>query len=94
MRAIEESISVSEAGRNLEEIVKRVAENNDSVILDVEGEPKAVVVPVELYQRWKRSRKAFFDMMREGAERANMSPEEADELAAEAVQWARRNKDA
>jgi prevent-host-death family protein len=92
MRAIEESISVSEAGRNLEEIVKRVAENNDSVILDVEGEPKAVVVPVELYQRLRRL--AIGDMMREGAERANMSPDEADELAAEAVQWARRNKDA
>ena len=94
MRAIEQSISVSEAGRNLAEIVKRVAENNDSVILDVEGEPKAVVVPVELYKQWLQRRKAFFDSFREMAERANMDPEEADQLAAEAVRWARSNKEA
>ncbi|HKP52745.1 MAG TPA: type II toxin-antitoxin system Phd/YefM family antitoxin [Chloroflexia bacterium] len=92
MRAIEESISVSEAGRNLEEIVKRVAENNDSVILDVEGEPKAVVVPMELYQRLKR--REIGDMFQVMAERADMDPDEADALAAEAVSWARSNKEA
>ncbi len=80
--------------RLVEEIVQRVSANNEKVILEVEGEPKAVVISVELYDQWLQRRKTFFDTMRTGAERANMSPEEADELAAEAVAWARKNKDA
>lgn len=93
MRAIEENMDVSDAQRNLEEIVQRVAENNDKVVLEVEGQARAVVVPLAIYEQWKRSRDEFFEVMRVAAERANLSPEEADRLAAEAVAWARSHKE-
>ena len=93
MRAVEDKMELSAAQRNLGEIVQRVAENNDKVVLEVDGEAKAVVVPLAVYEGWKRSRDEFFEMMRLAAERANMSPEEADILAAEAVAWARSHKE-
>lgn len=93
MRAIEENMDVGDAQRNLEKIVQRVAENNDKVVLEVEGQARAVVVPIEIYEQWKRSRHDFFETMRLAAERANLSPEEAEELAAEAVAWARSHKE-
>ncbi len=93
MRAVEETMDVSDAGRNLEEIVQRVAKNNDNVVLEIEGQAKAVVVPLSIYEQWKRAREEFFETMRIAAERANLSPEEADKLAAEAVAWARSHKE-
>jgi prevent-host-death family protein len=93
MRAIEDKMEVSEAQGNLSKIVQRVAENNDKVVLEVGGEAKAVVVPIAVYESWKRARDEFFETMRIAAERANLSPEEADILAAEAVAWARSHKE-
>ncbi|HEX8228523.1 MAG TPA: type II toxin-antitoxin system Phd/YefM family antitoxin [Chloroflexia bacterium] len=93
MRAIEENMDVGDAQRNLEKIVQRVAENNDKVVLEVEGQARAVVVPIEIYEQWKRSRDDFFETMRLAAERSNLSPEEAHELATEAVAWARSHKE-
>lgn len=43
------------------------------------------MVPIEVYEQWKRGRAAFFDQARAAAERANLTAEEADALAAEAV---------
>jgi prevent-host-death family protein len=94
----QESISVDDAKRDLEAIVRRVAENNDQVVIEIGGEPKAIVIPVALYQQIQRERKRAREeagrIMREAAEHANMEPEEADALAAEAVKWARDNKEA
>jgi hypothetical protein len=63
------------------------------VVLEVGGEAKAVVVPIAVYESWKRARDEFFETMRIAAERANLSPEEADILAAEAGAWARSHKE-
>jgi prevent-host-death family protein len=93
----EESIGVNEAKRDLEKIVQRVAENNDEVTIEIDGEPKAIVIPVALYQQIQRERQRAREqagrIMHEAAERANMEPEEAEALAAEAVRWARDNKE-
>ena len=42
-----------------------------------------------LYAQWKHQREAFFDRLEEMAATANMSPDGADELAAEAVRAVR-----
>ena len=91
---MEKTIGAFEARRNFGKILQDVMVNCDNVIIERRGEPVAVVVPVEVYRQWQRSRQSFFRKLQEMAEQANMSPEEADELAAEAVRWARSNKEA
>ena len=92
---MEKTVEMSEICVTIGDVIRDVAAKGDQVVVKEDGKPMAVVVPVELYERMRQSRrKEFFDTMRAGAERANMSPEEADELAAEAVAWTRGNKDA
>ncbi len=94
MQAVDRTISVSDAQQDLEAIVLDVAATNHEVILEIGGEPKAVVIPVSLHRQLKEQRRqAFFDKLSDMARNANMDPEEAEKLAAEAVEWARRNKD-
>jgi prevent-host-death family protein len=94
----EASISVDEAKRDLEKIVQHVAESSDSVTIEVDGEPKVVMVTVATYlqlqQSKQRARERAAQLMQEAAARANMSEEDAEALAAEAVMWARDNKEA
>jgi hypothetical protein len=42
-----------------------------------------------LYERWMQQREAFFDRLEAMAATANLSPAEADDLAAEAVRAVR-----
>jgi hypothetical protein len=44
---------------------------------------------MEVYEQWKRSRSRLFEQLRRAQENANLSPQEADALADEAVQAAR-----
>lgn len=46
---------------------------------------KAAVVPVQVYESWKRQRDEFFELVRKAQQQANLEPEEAERLAAEAV---------
>lgn len=89
---MEKTIGAFEARRNFGKVLQEVVANGDKVIVERHGEPVAVVVPVDVYRQWQRSRQTFFDKMQHMAEQADMSPEEADELAEEAVKWARDNK--
>lgn len=95
MQAIDNTISVSEAQQDLEALVLNVAATNHEVILEIGGEPKAVVIPIQIYQQIKHSRrKAAVDKLNEMARNADMDPDEADRLAEEAVRWARSHKEA
>ncbi len=51
-----------------------------------------VVVPIQMLDKWEEERTAFFDQMRVVSERADVSYEEAQELAAEAVQAVRAER--
>jgi|GEM_PF-3092220 len=95
MHAVDKTMNVSEAQQDLEALVLDVAATNHEVILEVAGEPKAVVIPIELYRQVKlNSRRAVNDRLHEMAQNANMEPDEADKLAEEAVKWARSHKEA
>ena len=61
----------------------------DKVVVERHGEPIAAVVPVHVYEQWKRRREAFFAKMRAVSEQASLSPEEAQRIAAESVQAVR-----
>ncbi len=91
---MEKTVSAYEARRNFGKFLQEVSAKGEKIVVERHGEPVAVVVPVEVYKQWQRSRQGFFDKLQEMANRANLSPEEADQLAEEAVKWARSNKDA
>lgn len=67
-------------GKVLQEVIR-----GDKFVVEKNGAPVAAVVPIELYERWKRERKAFFDEMRAVSERANLAEDEAGQLVAEAI---------
>lgn len=91
---MEKTIEISEIYVTIGDVIRDVAAKGDQVVVNEDGKPVAVVVPVELYYRLRQSRKEVGDMLREMAQRADMDPDEADQLAAEAVAWARSHKEA
>ncbi len=81
---MEKTIAAFEARRQFGTILENVASRGDEVIVERYGTPVAAIVPIEVYEESKKSRNRFFSMIREAAERANLTPEEAEELALEA----------
>ncbi len=86
----EKLVDAVEARRRLGEILRAVSADGDRYVVEDRGEAVAVVVPVDLYERWKRDRDEFFDDLERLGRRASLSPEEADEIAEEAVNAIRR----
>ncbi len=83
---MEKVISAFDTRRKFGKILQEVFTRKDKFIIERHGEPVAALVPIEVYEYWKKGRNALFEKWRAAAERANMSPEEADALAEEAVQ--------
>jgi prevent-host-death family protein len=85
----ETTISAFDARRKFGKVLDSVAAGGDSVIVERHGEPVAVVVSVPAYRQWQQQREEarsrFFERARQSAERANLDPEEAEALVAEAV---------
>lgn len=86
---MEKTVPAFEARRQFGKLLQDVAGRGHRFVVERHGEPIAAVVPIEVHEQWKRARGAFFAQMREIAELASLSPEEADALAAEAVQAVR-----
>src|SRR4051794_34148680 len=82
---MEKIIGAFEVRRSFGKILQEVAAKGDRIVVERHGEPIAAVVPIAVYDQWKRSRSEFFERMRRASDRANLSPEEADQLAADAV---------
>ena len=91
---MEKTLGAFEARRQLGRILREVSGKGDRYVIEHHGEPMAAVVPMALYQQWKRRREAFFDRLEEMAATADLAPEEADLLASEAVQAARGKRPA
>ncbi|MBI2908969.1 MAG: type II toxin-antitoxin system Phd/YefM family antitoxin [Chloroflexi bacterium] len=89
---MEKKIGAYEARRQLGRVLREVAGKDDMYIVEKNGEPVAAVVPMHMYEKWKKEREEFFDWMEEAAKRANMEPDEADRLAAEAVRAVREEE--
>lgn len=87
---MEKIIGAFEVRRSFGRILQEVSAKGDRVVVERHGEPIAAVVPIEVYNQWKRSRSEFFERMRRAAERANLSAEEADHLALDAVRAVRQ----
>ena len=59
-------------------------------MVQVHGEKVAALVPLDIYENWERDQEAFFALMDEAATNANLSEENAMELANEAVKAVRK----
>lgn len=87
----EKSVGAVEAQRDLATILRSVSGQGDRYVVEERGEPIAAVVPMALYERWKRERDALFVEIERVSRRSGLSPVEADTLADEAVAAVRRD---
>ena len=82
---MEKKLGVTEARKELSNIVEQVQYRGNSYVISRYGKPAAAVVPIEVYESWQRQREEFFELIRDLQREADLSPEEADRVAREAV---------
>ncbi len=85
-------IGAWEARRTFGQVLDTVGFGGDTVVVQKNGKRLAAIVPIQMLDKWEEERTAFFDQMRVVSERADVSYEEAQELAAEAVQAVRAER--
>jgi prevent-host-death family protein len=78
--AMEKTVSSQDAPQRFSDLLQEVSDKGDRYVVERDGVPLAAVVPFALYSQWKHRRKSFFQQMRETAERANLSENEAVRL--------------
>ena len=61
---MKKAIGLTEAREKFGELVEQVQYRNFSFVISRHGKPAAAVVPVEVYESWKRQRADFFDAIR------------------------------
>ena len=82
---MERMLGIAKAREDFSTIIEQVQYQGESYIISRHGKPAAAVVPIEVYQTWKRQREEFFDLIRQAQQEANLAPEQAERLAAEAM---------
>lgn len=87
----EKQIASFEARRHFGELIDGV-KSGDKFLITEHGKQVAAVVPLKIYEGWKKERQTFFDQVRDISKQVNLSPEKADRLAAEAVNAVRTAK--
>ena len=83
------SITTSTLDADLQQLIRAAGEGKIRMIFEEDGKPVAAVMPVLSAQTWEAERDAFFATFEETAKRADLSEEEAEELALEAVRAVR-----
>ena len=58
---MERKLGLTEARQNFSELVEGVQYRGDTYIINRHGRPAAAVVPLNVYENWKRQRTQFFD---------------------------------
>ena len=89
---MEKTITALDARRQFGRVLDEVADKGDRYIVERHGEPVAAVIPIELYEQWKRARDSFFDRMEAIGRRVNMPEEEAEQLVQEAIRAVRAER--
>lgn len=82
---MEKVLGVTQAREKFGDIVEQVQYQGVTYIIQRNGKPAAAVVPLEVYESWKKERSAFFDLIRQAQANAALTPAEADRLASAAV---------
>ncbi|RLD09408.1 MAG: hypothetical protein DRI56_04390 [Chloroflexota bacterium] len=82
---MEKTLGVTKARQEFSDLIEKVYYQGDAYLISRHGKPAAAMVPVQVYENWKQQREEFFDLIRNIQTEANLDPQEAEELAAEAV---------
>lgn len=85
MTNMERTVEIAEMGQSFGQLLQGVEVKGDKLVVERNGQPIAAIVPLEIYEDWKR-RQSFFSKLRDIQDRINYTPEEADSIAQEAVQ--------
>ncbi len=86
---MERRIAANDARREFGKLLNAVVADGDHYVVERHGEPVAAVVPIQLYEQWRRRREAVVDRMEAIGRRVNMPEDEAVELVEEAVRAVR-----
>ena len=86
---MEKTVAAGQARRQFGELLQGVLSSGDHIVMERQGEAVAALVPIEVYEQWKRGRHRFFAQASAAAERAGLAPHEAQALANQAVQAVR-----
>jgi prevent-host-death family protein len=85
IKSMERELGVTEARKEFSDLVEKVQYQGDTYIISRHGKPAAAVVPVKVYENWRRQRKELFSLFREMQKEADLDPEAAEQLAWEAL---------
>jgi len=86
------TISAWDARRTFGKVLDAVGFRGDTVVVEKNGERLAAIVPLQMLDKWEEERTAFFDDTRRISERSSLTQEEAMELANQAVQAVRAER--
>lgn len=81
---MERELNVTKAREELSNIVDRVQFQGDTYVISRNGKPAVAVVPLNVYENWRRQRQEFFDLVKTISSRSNLDADQAMELALEA----------
>lgn len=88
---MEKILGVAEAREKFSEIVEQVQYRGQAFIISRHGKPAAAVVPVDVFESWKRQRESFFNAIRQIQEaNPEADPAQVWEDVLKAQQAARR----
>ena len=83
------TIAVSELDPETRQLVRDAGEGKIHLTIVDNGDPVAAIMPLQMAREWEAERQRFFDTLRDMQAAANLTPEEAEALAREAVEAAR-----
>ena len=87
---MEKSIKSSVLRSKLSPILDEVQFKGDNYIIERNGRPAAVIVPLDIYENWKQNRQRFFDTIRQVQEaNQDADPDKVMELVLQAQQAVR-----
>ena len=87
---MERLLGITQARDELSRIIERVQHQGDSYIISRHGKAAAAVVPLRVYQNWKRKREELFESIRQfQTANEDAEPEQVMEDVLQAQQAAR-----
>ncbi len=89
---MERQLGITEARKQLAQIVDQVKYKGENYVIIRHGQPAAVVVSMDVYRQWKKKREELFDVIRNVQEaNADADPDQVMQEVLEAQQAVRRH---
>ena len=90
---MEKTLTVTKARESFNNIVDDVENQGDKYIISRKGKPAIAIVPLTIYENWKRQRQRFFQLVDEVQEaNSDANPQEVMTDVLEAQQSTRLGK--